>query len=102
MAQKALREYDGKAMTARLLQDYVPGGAGAAAAAGIILPSQFLQVSMPAGGVAALDWTAITASAPWVTATKLVVKPDQLIKRRGKGGLIGLNMGWEDVKVRAT
>lgn len=29
---------------------------------------------------------------------KLVVKPDQLIKRRGKHGLIKINSDWGDVK----
>ena len=29
---------------------------------------------------------------------KLVVKPDQLIKRRGKAGLVGLNLSFTEVK----
>ncbi|KAK4051667.1 ATP citrate lyase subunit 1 [Microbotryomycetes sp. JL221] len=32
----------------------------------------------------------------WVFTDKLVVKPDQLIKRRGKAGLLGLNKTWAD------
>ncbi|KAJ3321160.1 citrate synthase [Blyttiomyces sp. JEL0837] len=35
---------------------------------------------------------------PWLLTEKLVCKPDQLIKRRGKNGLLGINLGWEDVK----
>ena len=35
---------------------------------------------------------------PWVLSTKLVVKPDQLIKRRGKAGLLMLNATWDDAK----
>ena len=35
---------------------------------------------------------------PWLNSKKLVVKPDQLIKRRGKGGLLKLNSTWEEVK----
>lgn len=31
-------------------------------------------------------------------AVKLVVKPDQLIKRRGKAGLVGLNLSFTEVK----
>jgi len=31
----------------------------------------------------------------WVFTSKLVGKPDQLIKRRGKAGLLCLNKGWE-------
>jgi len=90
----AIREYDGKAMMARLLPGYVPGGAGAAASAGLALPTHLLQVSMPVGGASAVDWASLAGSAPWVISTKLVVKPDQLIKRRGKGGLLALNVDW--------
>lgn len=32
----------------------------------------------------------------WVFNTKLVGKPDQLIKRRGKAGLLCLNKTWEE------
>ena len=34
---------------------------------------------------------------PWLLQLPLVVKPDQLIKRRGKSGLILLNAQWPDV-----
>jgi ATP citrate (pro-S)-lyase len=33
-----------------------------------------------------------------VSTTKLVAKPDQLIKRRGKAGLLALNKDWQDAK----
>jgi ATP citrate (pro-S)-lyase len=35
---------------------------------------------------------------PWINTTKLVVKPDQLIKRRGKLGLIKVNADFPTVK----
>lgn len=35
---------------------------------------------------------------PWLLTSSLVVKPDQLIKRRGKSGLLGLKLDWEGVK----
>ena len=35
---------------------------------------------------------------PWLEETTLVVKPDQLIKRRGKAGLVGVKLVWEEVK----
>ncbi|KAI8818369.1 citrate synthase-like protein [Fimicolochytrium jonesii] len=35
---------------------------------------------------------------PWVLSQKLVCKPDQLIKRRGKNGLLGINLDWAGVK----
>ena len=36
---------------------------------------------------------------PWLLSKNLVVKPDQLIKRRGKGGLLKLNCTWDEVKI---
>ena len=37
---------------------------------------------------------------PWLLApgAKFVAKPDQLIKRRGKAGLLALNKSWPDAK----
>ena len=40
----------------------------------------------------------LTVAHPWLFTSKLVVKPDQLIKRRGKAGLLGLNLDWESAK----
>ena len=47
---------------------------------------------------AAVRVTALMHRNPWVLSTKLVVKPDQLIKRRGKAGLLMLNATWDDAK----
>jgi len=40
------------------------------------------------------------ATYPWLLAkdAKFVAKPDQLIKRRGKSGLLALNKSWEDAR----
>ena len=35
---------------------------------------------------------------PWLCTTPLVVKPDQLIKRRGKAGLLAVNKTWPEVQ----
>lgn len=35
---------------------------------------------------------------PWLSTTPLVVKPDQLIKRRGKAGLLAVNKTWPEVQ----
>jgi ATP citrate (pro-S)-lyase len=97
MAQRAIREHDGKRMLARLLPDYA-GGLEAAAANGIALSTKSLLVAREGGRV---DWDAYAAAEPWVLSERLVVKPDQLIKRRGKGGLLLLNADWTGVqKVR--
>ncbi|KAJ3010565.1 citrate synthase [Thoreauomyces humboldtii] len=37
-------------------------------------------------------------SNPWLKTEKLVCKPDQLIKRRGKNGLLGIGLDWAGVK----
>lgn len=35
---------------------------------------------------------------PWLLSTPLVVKPDQLMKRRGKAGLVLLNADWNEAR----
>lgn len=35
---------------------------------------------------------------PWLKTKSLVCKPDQLIKRRGKNGLLGINLDWVHVQ----
>ena len=59
----------------------------------------------PSPKVAQVSWdpatNAITPDTQlpgWVFNTKLVAKPDQLIKRRGKAGLLALNKTWEEAK----
>ncbi|KAM9174757.1 ATP-citrate synthase isoform 1-T1 [Mergus octosetaceus] len=45
------------------------------------------------------DWARLTQDHPWLLSERLVVKPDQLIKRRGKLGLVGINLTLDQVKV---
>ncbi|CAE7127960.1 unnamed protein product, partial [Rhizoctonia solani] len=59
----------------------------------------------PTPKVAQIAWdsetntiTPDTQLPPWVSTEKLVAKPDQLIKRRGKAGLLCLNKGWDESK----
>uniref|UniRef100_A0A3Q2QHI4 ATP citrate synthase n=1 Tax=Fundulus heteroclitus TaxID=8078 RepID=A0A3Q2QHI4_FUNHE len=44
------------------------------------------------------DWGRLTQDHPWLLTERLVVKPDQLIKRRGKLGLVGINLDLQGVK----
>ena len=74
-------------MLARLLREY-------ATDVNVSLPTQVLTVSGGGPTGASVDWAALEAACPWVLSTQLVVKPDQLIKRRGKGGLLALNVNW--------
>ncbi|SGY26479.1 BQ5605_C018g08739 [Microbotryum silenes-dioicae] len=57
------------------------------------MPSELVQWD-PAKG----DVTRDEALPAWVFTDKLVVKPDQLIKRRGKAGLLALNKTWAEGK----
>ena len=87
MAQRTISEAQGKRMLARLLREYTTDPS-------VALPTQVLTVVAAAPGSAAIDWAAAEAAAPWVRDAWLVVKPYQLIKRRGKGGLLALNVDW--------
>ncbi|XP_006032827.1 ATP-citrate synthase isoform X1 [Alligator sinensis] len=44
------------------------------------------------------DWDRLIQDHPWLLTECLVVKPDQLIKRRGKLGLVGVNLSLNQVK----
>nr|KAF6308697.1 ATP citrate lyase [Pipistrellus kuhlii] len=44
------------------------------------------------------DWARLLQDHPWLLTQNLVVKPDQLIKRRGKLGLVGVNLTLDGVK----
>jgi len=59
----------------------------------------------PAARVAQVSWDPETNTITpdnkipnWVFTTKLVAKPDQLIKRRGKAGLLALNKSWPEAR----
>jgi len=81
MSAKAIREASGKDLINRNLPD------GTAA-----VKCQFASVTEGA------DWTELLSNNPWLKTQKLVVKPDQLIKRRGKLGLIKVNADFPEVK----
>ena len=84
MAQKAIREADGKRMIARLLKEYTNGK--------YTLNEKFITVK-PETNLKKLPTTY-----KWLMKEKLVVKPDQLIKRRGKSKLLLLNSNWKDAE----
>ncbi|XP_035389390.1 ATP-citrate synthase isoform X2 [Electrophorus electricus] len=44
------------------------------------------------------DWERLTHDHPWLLTERLVVKPDQLIKRRGKLGLVGVDLDLQGVQ----
>lgn len=40
----------------------------------------------------ATDFAELTNQQPWLSSTRLVVKPDMLFGKRGKSGLVALNL----------
>ncbi|KAG5643027.1 hypothetical protein DXG03_001639 [Asterophora parasitica] len=96
MSSKAIREYDAKLLLAYWLERAPP-----------VAPHATVKTnfSFPAPKVAQVSWdpetntiTPDTKLPSWVFTTKLVAKPDQLIKRRGKAGLLALNKTWDEAK----
>lgn len=81
MSAKAIREATGKDILNRHLLTHADS-----------TPCRFATVTQDT------DWTDLVAKNPWLQTSKLVVKPDQLIKRRGKYGLIAINKNLAEVK----
>lgn len=91
MSAKAIREYHGKKITSRWLSQY-------AGDTQYDLEDRALLVTPNAVRPEdAASFDALASENPWVLQTNLVVKPDQLIKRRGKAGLLGINKTWPEV-----
>ncbi|KAF9525226.1 ATP citrate lyase isoform 2 [Crepidotus variabilis] len=94
MSSKAIREYDAKLLLAYWLERAPP-----------VAPEAKVKTNFkyPSVKVAQISWDPATNTITpdsklpgWVFNTKLVAKPDQLIKRRGKAGLLSLNKSWEE------
>ena len=83
MSAKAIREYHGKRLLARHIS--------------ALSPSHAIE-SRSALVTGSTDIDALPTDEPWLLSTALVVKPDQLIKRRGKAGLVGINLSYDEVK----
>lgn len=84
MAHKALSEFDAHSLLGRLLTEYSEGK--------VKLATRYVEVTTQTK----LD--SIPEQAPWVNSSKLVVKVDQLVKRRGKNGLVLLDATWAQAK----
>lgn len=79
MAAKAIHEACGKNLLNKFLN-------------ATCSPSKFVTVNE------STNFDQIVRDHDWLKTDKLVVKPDQLIKRRGKLGLIGVNLDYPDVQ----
>jgi ATP citrate (pro-S)-lyase len=92
----AIREYDAKLLLAYWLERAPSVDSSAKITTNFLFPSP---------KVAQISWdpqtntvTPDTQLPGWVFSSKLVAKPDQLIKRRGKAGLLALNKTWDEAK----
>ncbi|KAG0067023.1 citrate synthase, partial [Linnemannia elongata] len=110
MSAKAVREYDGKLLLAHWLHRVAVPSTSTEPTTG----SKFIQPTTRLAHISidtsllqdkaqfeqhvrsTLDQLEVTH--PWLLTNKLVAKPDQLIKRRGKSGLLLLNADWADAR----
>eukprot|EP00933_Yihiella_yeosuensis_P057700 TRINITY_DN576_c0_g1_i1.p1 TRINITY_DN576_c0_g1~~TRINITY_DN576_c0_g1_i1.p1 ORF type:complete len:1086 (-),score=273.12 TRINITY_DN576_c0_g1_i1:240-3497(-) len=91
MSVKPIRENTGKS----LLQKWLPeasNGKHSINSAGVLITPEVLDKT------SGRTWEKILEENPWLTTTKLVAKPDQLIKRRGKAGLLAVNKTFDECK----
>ena len=101
MSAKAIREFDGK----HLLNHFLKSTQNQLSDAKLC-QLQFSLDLVHDKAVFAQHVKSVLADAehqhPWLLKTKLVCKPDQLIKRRGKNGLLGVNLDWEQANAWIT
>ncbi|KAI8067040.1 citrate synthase-like protein [Gongronella butleri] len=108
MSAKAIREYDGKLLLAyHLLRAPQLGEEQTAslfAPAATKLAQVNVDTSLKEQGAGVFENTLkqqldqLEQTHPWLLTDKLVAKPDQLIKRRGKHGLLTLNKPWSEAR----
>lgn len=84
MSAKALREYHGKKLLAKYVAELSNQKHVVDDRSALITPDTVMED--------------LSESEPWLLDTQLVVKPDQLIKRRGKAGLVGINLSWQQAQ----
>lgn len=90
MSAKAIREYHGKHLVSRWLSGYAGSNNYDLEDRCLLITPNSLKPEDPA------SFEALPAEYPWLLTSKLVVKPDQLIKRRGKAGLLAINKTWPE------
>ena len=102
MSAKSIREFDGKALLAYFLPRSPIFGVPCTAEYPQLAPKLAQLRFSPDASESEIKEVFDKAQAcyPWLTESgaRFVCKPDMLIKRRGKSGLLGLNKTWEEVK----
>jgi len=84
MAQRAIREFDAKKMLAVHWKEYFGHERS--------YPGKFVQVTQDT------DWDKLKTENGWLEKERLAVKPDQLVGKRGKHGLILLDADFQGAK----
>jgi len=92
----AIHEYDAKLLLAYWLERAPPVDSSAKITTNFTFPSP--KVAQISWDLETNTITPDTRLPGWVFSSKLVAKPDQLIKRRGKAGLLALNQTWDEAK----
>lgn len=85
MSAKAIREYHGKKLVSRWISTYSDSVKYDYEDRVVLINPDNVDPTKPE------TFNKLLVENPWLETTKLVVKPDQLIKRRGKAGLLGIN-----------
>ena len=101
MSAKAICEADGKAiLNYHLTRAPVIKPTPLPASATHNPPSKLASLYFPADADVEGVLSQAEATYPWLLApgAKFVAKPDQLIKRRGKSGLLKLNATWAEAR----
>ncbi|KAK7208642.1 hypothetical protein BZA70DRAFT_274266 [Myxozyma melibiosi] len=102
MSAKSIHEADGKALLAYFLARSPAISKEASATSFVPAPPRLASLTFPDDSTetvtAVLD--AAEKTYPWLLqeGAKFVAKPDQLIKRRGKSGLLSLNVTWSQAR----
>ncbi len=94
MSAKAIREFDGKLLLSHFLQ----GSSKASLVANVAFEPAVLRDDAKKSQHVEAVFQQAEKQCPWLLTTPLVCKPDQLIKRRGKNGLLGIKLAWPAVK----
>ncbi|KAF9186868.1 citrate synthase [Haplosporangium sp. Z 767] len=111
MSAKAVREYDGKLLLAHWLHRApIPETSSSVTTtaskfiqpttrlAHVSIDTALLQDKAQFDQHVRSTLDQLEVSHPWLLTHKLVAKPDQLIKRRGKSGLLLLNADWAEAR----
>ena len=83
MSVKAIREYDAKMI---IQKNWDSSKSDELGIKGMMIPPEVLEETE------GVTWGLLVDANPWVKNMKLVAKPDQLVKRRGKLGLVAVNL----------